>query len=66
MEKSIILLVEDFKKNLSDLIDNSGLPAFIMCDAVKTLIPYLEDAARQQYNYELQEYNKALNKNPDD
>lgn len=66
MEKSIILLVEEFKKNLSDLINTSGLPMFIVCDSIKALIPYLDELARQQYNIELQKYEKSLEQNSDD
>lgn len=60
MEKSLILLIEEFKQNLLRVIENSGLPMFSMVDSIKTLLPILENKAIEQYNAELQAYNQAL------
>ncbi len=63
MEKNIILLRKDFMTNLEDLVNNSGLPAFVMLDVLKDassqLVPIVEkqevEAIRQFRIDELRE-----------
>lgn len=60
MEKPLVLAIEDFKKNLSDLINNSTIPLSVVADILASLIPAVQSAAEQQYKVALEEYNKQL------
>lgn len=60
MEKPLVLAIEDFKKNLSDLVNNSTIPLSVVADILASLIPAVQSAAEQQYKVAWEEYRKQL------
>lgn len=45
-----------FQENIADLVNTSGLPAFVMLEVVGELKAVLEQLAQQQYQKDLAEY----------
>ena len=66
MEKPLVLVIEEFKKDLSDLVNNSTIPFSVIADILSSLIPAVQSAAEQQYKVALEEYNKQLQSAGDD
>ncbi len=60
VEKPITLLREEFSERLLSLINESGLPFFVVEDVMKNIIPNVSAAANKQLDIDRQSYLKAL------
>lgn len=60
MNKPITLLYEDFKKGLTDLINQSGLPAFIVETVLQSYLAETKMIVRKQYENDTQRYEEYL------
>lgn len=58
--KPITIAYEDFKQNLAEIINNSGLPAFIIESVLYSYLIETRNAAKQQYQFDKDKYTKAL------
>lgn len=59
MEKPLSVAREDFVNELVELINNSGLPMFVVLDVLKGATEEVKDAAARQYEQEKMEYEKS-------
>lgn len=60
VEKSVLLLKQDFADGLKVLIDNSKLPVFIITPVLADVFNQLKTIEQQQYQEELLKYNEAI------
>lgn len=60
MNKPITVVREETKKNLADVINNSGLPAFIIEPILMEFLNETRIAAKRQYELEKAQYEQAL------
>lgn len=60
MNKPITVIREETKKNLADVINNSGLPAFIIEPILMEFLNETRIAAKRQYELEKAQYEQAL------
>lgn len=60
MNKPITVVREETKKNLADIINNSGLPAFIIEPILMEFLNETRIAAKRQYELEKAQYEQAL------
>lgn len=50
----------EFMKDISDLINNTKLPFFVIEYILKDVIAEVKSAAQQQYEYDREQYESAL------
>lgn len=62
MNKPITVIYEDFKKELADLINNSGLPAFIVETVLQSYLIETGNASKRQYQLDKARYEEFLSK----
>ena len=62
MEKPITLIYEELKNNLADIINNSGLPAFIIEPVLQNYLNEVKNIEKKQYEYDKKEYEESLEK----
>lgn len=60
MNKPITVVREETKKNLADVINNSGLPAFVIEPILMEFLNETRIAAKRQYELEKVQYEQAL------
>lgn len=60
MNKSSTIIYEEFKLELSNLINNSGLPAFIIESVLQNYLNEVRIVAQRQYQVDKAEYEKSL------
>lgn len=58
MDKPITVARQDFMESLVQLINNSGLPAFMIADIFELTLPSLRTQAQQQYENDKSSYEK--------
>ena len=58
--KPITLVREDFVNGVARLINESGLPLFIVEDALRSLLNGVSELSRQQIEQHRQEYAQAM------
>lgn len=63
MNKPLTIIHEDFKQNLATLINNSGLPAFVIEPVLQNYLSEIRSIMQQQYNADIAEYEKQLQQN---
>ena len=63
MNKPSTIIYEEFKQNLATLINNSGLPAFVIEPVLRDFLNETRIMAQRQYQADKAEYENALNKN---
>ena len=56
MKKPITILYEEFKQDLINLVNNSGLPPFVVEPVIKEVYLEVKQSAKQQYEKDIQEY----------
>lgn len=61
IQKPITVAREEFKQDILQLCENSGLPPFIVEDVLKYFLEQVHIAAIEQYKRDKEEYEKALN-----
>lgn len=62
MEKPITLLREEFIKNITQTINTSGLPAFVIEPILSALTEEIKTVARRQYENDKLKYEQSLKK----
>ena len=65
MNKPITVVYEEFKQELADLINNSGLPAFIIEPILQNYLNEARVAMDKQYKIDKDKYEKSLKENND-
>ncbi|MBP5594027.1 MAG: hypothetical protein J6Y02_01505 [Pseudobutyrivibrio sp.] len=62
-EKPLILLIEDFKVSVGDLVNDyvKKVPAVILADSVRDICNQLEDIAKTQYEQTKTQYETSKN-----
>lgn len=60
MNKPSTIIYEEFKQDLANLINKSGLPAFIIESVLKDYLVEVKALAQRQYQMDKAEYEKAL------
>ena len=63
--KPITVAREEFKQEILQLCESSGLPPFIVEDVLKYFFYHVHIAAIEQYKRDKEEYEKALNPQKD-
>ena len=66
MNKSLTMIYEDFKQELANLINNSGLPASIIESVLRVYLVETSDIAKRQYQMDKAQYEKALLEKPEE
>lgn len=61
IQKPITVVREEFITSLTDMINNSCLPPFILEPIFKDMYSDIHKMARKQYELDLEKYNKAVN-----
>lgn len=59
MEKPITLQIEEFKKNIATIVNDSNLPPFILDYIFKDLYSEIHMLNQNQLTKDMQEYEKA-------
>lgn len=60
MNKPSTIIYEEFKQNLANLINTSGLPAFIIEPVLRDYLSEVKAMAQRQYQMDKAEYDKVL------
>lgn len=60
MNKPSTIIYEEFKQNLASLINNSGLPAFIIEPVLQSYLNETRAIMQRQYQADKAEYEKSL------
>lgn len=60
MNKPITVAYEDCKKNIVDVVNQSGLPAFVIESILKDSLLEVRDIVRRQYEKDKKDYEAAL------
>lgn len=59
MNKPITIARAELVKNLTELINSAGLPAFVVLDVLNSMIPEVGRAAQAQYEADLKTWNEG-------
>lgn len=62
MSKPITVAYEDLKSGIAELINGSGLPAFMIEPVIKDFLIEIKDVAKQQYEYDKEQYDAEMSK----
>lgn len=65
MNKPITVAYEEFKQELADLINKSGLPAFVIEPVLQNYLNETRVAADKQYKIDKERYDNSLKENVD-
>ncbi len=60
MDKPLLLVREDFIKNMTNLINNSKLPVIILEPILQDFLNQTKYTIKQQYDAEKEEYEKSI------
>ena len=60
MNKPSTIIYEEFKQNLAALINNSGLPAFVIEPVLRDFLNETRTIAQRQYQADVTEYENAM------
>ena len=60
MNKPITMVYEEFKQQLADLINNSGLPVFVIEPILQNYLSEVRTLVKRQYEYDKAQYEEAL------
>lgn len=59
MDKPLTVARQEFAEQIVNVINESGLPAFIMSDILKTAIAEVDKIAQAQYEADRRKYEKS-------
>lgn len=62
MEKPISIVYEEFKQELANLINNYGLPAFVVEPVLRDYLNEIKIIKEKQYEMEKAQYEESLKK----
>ncbi len=60
MNKPITVAYEELKQKLANLINNSGLPAFVIEPILKDFLEETKISAKRQYEFDKEKYENSL------
>ena len=60
MNKPSTIIYEEFKQNLASLINNCGLPAFVIEPVLRDYTNEIKSLAQRQYQLDKAEYDEFL------
>lgn len=60
MDKPISLKIKDFKNDVVNLINTSGLPLFIVEPILKEVLVAVQNKAEQEYQQDILKYEQSL------
>lgn len=60
MNKPITIVREEVKEQIAAIINNSGLPAFVIEPILQDFLMEVKNVAIRQYEYDKQQYNASL------
>ena len=60
MNKPLSVAYEEFKQNMLNIINNAGLPAFIVETVLQNYLIEIKAISKQQYQSDKEEYEKSL------
>ena len=60
MNKPIILVIEETKTKLADIINTSGLPPFVIEPILSTFLQEAHAASKRQYEIDKIQYEQAI------
>ncbi len=60
MNKPLSVAYEEFKQNMLNIINNAGLPAFIVENVLQNYLIEIKAIAKQQYQSDRTEYEQSL------
>lgn len=63
MNKPITLKYEEFKQNLANIINNSGLPPFMVESILQSYLYETKMVVNKQYQLDNEQYEKYLSEN---
>lgn len=63
MNRPITVIYEDFKRDLADLINSSGLPAFVVEFVLQNYLNEAKAVAKKQYESDKALYESSLESN---
>lgn len=63
VKKPVTILRQEFIENFAKLINESGLPAFIIGDVLSGILSEVRALAERQYNNDRENYEKSLTEN---
>lgn len=66
MERPLSVAREEFVDELVALINNSGLPMFVVLEVLKGAVEEVRGAAQKQYEQDKLEYEKSKEENKDE
>lgn len=62
MNKPITVVREEIKEKIAEVINTSGLPAFVIEPILQDFLVEVRNVARHQYEYDKQQYEMSLRK----
>ena len=62
MDKPITMRYEEFKHNLTSLINNSDLPLFIIEGTLQNYLYEVSSIVKKQYQHDVEQYKESLSK----
>ena len=65
MNKPFSIICEEFKQELTDLINNSGLPSFIVAPILQNYLYEVNEVVKNQYRADKLQYEKTLSEKED-
>ena len=60
MNKPLTIVYEDFKSELANLINNSGLPVFMIESVLQNYLSETRMLMQKQYHFDKAQYERAL------
>jgi len=60
VQKPTVIVKKEFEKDVTELINKTPLPAFVMVDVIRDVLRALNNVAEQEYARETEAYQKAL------
>ena len=60
MNKPLTMIYDDFKAELTNLINNSGLPAFMLESILQNYLNEIRIIMQKQYQFDKSQYDKSL------
>ena len=66
MNKPITVVREEVKEKIAEIINTSGLPAFVIEPILSDFLIEVRNIAKYQYEHDKQQYEMSLKKEPDE
>lgn len=60
IQKPTVVLIEETRKKIGDIINESGLPAFLIAPVMRDLFEEATNASRMEYETQKRQYEEML------